>query len=167
MSSKQAYQINFQESNLDEMEELYQYITERIDGIVKEENKDHIFKCNVCGHVFCYTTQDLRKNIKNAKSALASSKASLAASIIGTRYDMYEQNKMAHDMADKVVDFDRCPKCNSKNIVEVTEEELKQQSSNNGTLSPADEIKKYKQLLDEGIISQKEFDKKKKELLNL
>lgn len=31
----------------------------------------------------------------------------------------------------------------------------------------ADEIRKYKELLDEGIISQEEFDAKKKELLNL
>ena len=30
-----------------------------------------------------------------------------------------------------------------------------------------DEIRKYKQLLDEGIITQEEFDVKKKELLNL
>lgn len=33
--------------------------------------------------------------------------------------------------------------------------------------SPADEIKKYKELLDLGILTQEEFDQKKKELLNL
>ena len=33
--------------------------------------------------------------------------------------------------------------------------------------SPADEIRKYKQLLDDGIITQEEFDTKKKELLGL
>ena len=33
--------------------------------------------------------------------------------------------------------------------------------------SPADEIKKYKELLDMGIISQEEFEAKKKQLLNL
>ena len=33
--------------------------------------------------------------------------------------------------------------------------------------SNADELKKYKELLDEGIISQEEFDAKKKQLLNL
>ena len=32
---------------------------------------------------------------------------------------------------------------------------------------PIEEIKKYKELLDSGIINQEEFDKKKKELLNL
>ncbi len=35
------------------------------------------------------------------------------------------------------------------------------------SLSSADEIKKYKELLDCGAITQEEFDKKKKELLNL
>ncbi|WP_259406069.1 SHOCT domain-containing protein [Shouchella clausii] len=34
------------------------------------------------------------------------------------------------------------------------------------SLSPADEIRKYKSLLDDGIISEEEFEKKKKELLN-
>lgn len=34
-------------------------------------------------------------------------------------------------------------------------------------LSPAEELKKFKELLDEGIITQEEFDKKKKELLGI
>ena len=34
-------------------------------------------------------------------------------------------------------------------------------------LSPAEELKKFKELLDIGIISQKEFDAKKKQLLGL
>ncbi len=50
-------------------------------------------------------------------------------------------------------------------------EELVQKSkmSTNQTVhvSSADEIKKFKSLLDEGIITKDEFDKKKKELLNL
>ena len=34
-------------------------------------------------------------------------------------------------------------------------------------ISEADELRKYKELLDSGVISQEEFDQKKKELLNL
>lgn len=42
----------------------------------------------------------------------------------------------------------------------------KQQRNNpTAALSPADELKKFKELLDSGIISQEEFDTKKKELL--
>jgi hypothetical protein len=43
----------------------------------------------------------------------------------------------------------------------------KENSSNNYPFSNADEIRKFKTLLDDGIISQEEFDKKKKELLGL
>ena len=34
-------------------------------------------------------------------------------------------------------------------------------------IDPIEEIKKYKELLDSGIINQEEFNKKKKDLLNL
>ena len=37
----------------------------------------------------------------------------------------------------------------------------------NNIPSVADELLKFKQLLDAGVITQEEFDKKKKELLNL
>lgn len=40
-------------------------------------------------------------------------------------------------------------------------------SSSLNISSVADEIKKYKELLDSGVLTQEEFDKKKKELLNL
>jgi hypothetical protein len=34
-------------------------------------------------------------------------------------------------------------------------------------ISQADELKKYKELLDNNVITQEEFDKKKKQILNL
>lgn len=37
----------------------------------------------------------------------------------------------------------------------------------NAALSPADELKKFKELLDSGVISQEEFDQKKKQLLGV
>lgn len=45
-------------------------------------------------------------------------------------------------------------------------DECSQQTVNN-PYSPADEIIKYKQLLDDGVITQEEFDRKKQQLLNL
>ena len=47
-------------------------------------------------------------------------------------------------------------------------EELQQvQSQPINNISVADEIKKYKDLLDQGILTQEEFDKKKKQLLDI
>lgn len=57
-------------------------------------------------------------------------------------------------------------------MVDTIREQINVESSNsnntnNNTLSIPDEILKYKELLDEGIISNSEFESKKKELLNL
>ena len=43
----------------------------------------------------------------------------------------------------------------------------KKASTEKSAVSSADELKKYKELLDSGIISQEEFDAKKKQLLNI
>lgn len=54
------------------------------------------------------------------------------------------------------------------NNIKIKIEELKSVSkSPAGQLSAADEIRKYKELLDSGIISSEEFEQKKKQLLNL
>ena len=45
-------------------------------------------------------------------------------------------------------------------------EEL-EESKGQAAISPADELKKFKELLDMGVITQEEFDAKKKQLLNL
>lgn len=52
-------------------------------------------------------------------------------------------------------------------IDQIEQEKVNSTASNNDNLSPADEIKKYKELLDLGAISKKEFMDKKKQLLNL
>lgn len=52
-------------------------------------------------------------------------------------------------------------------IIEEKNKKSESLSVLNSSFSPADEIRKYKGLLDDGIITQAEFDKKKHELLNL
>ena len=46
-------------------------------------------------------------------------------------------------------------------------EAVKSPAASPAAASPADEIKKYKELMDMGVISQEEFETKKKQLLNL
>ena len=61
---------------------------------------------------------------------------------------------------------------NHNEIIEAISKGIKTKSMNalkreNSSESSADQIKKYKELLDDGIISQEEFDAKKKQLLGL
>ena len=53
------------------------------------------------------------------------------------------------------------------NKFETTSVRVEQIKSNNSLTSKADELKQYKELLDSGIITQEEFDAKKKQLLGL
>lgn len=50
---------------------------------------------------------------------------------------------------------------------QISSEQSPEEASTQNKLSPADEIRKYKELLDDGILTQEEFDAKKKDLLKL
>ena len=54
-----------------------------------------------------------------------------------------------------------------KELAEKAAEDRKQAATAGTAVSPADEIRKFKGLLDDGIITQEEFDAKKKQLLGL
>ena len=143
----------------------------------KEEqiNKEYIKKCNVCGHIFCYTDQDIKENATNALASGLSAVGAIANILGGNSYQAYESTKVSDRNSSKVKDFDRCPKCNSTNVVLVDGEELmKKEDNSTSTNQPAqpqvsvvDELKQLKELLDIGIITQEEFDAKKKQLLGL
>lgn len=80
-------------------------------------------------------------------------------------------NQTANDNSSRIIDYDKCPKCNSADVISITEEEVenlsKTQNTQQANISQADELKKFKDLLDSGIITQEEFDQKKKQLLGL
>lgn len=137
----------------------------------KEEiEKEHIYKCNVCGNIFTYTMIDVEKNKQLKKDASFAEGASVFSGVFGTRYDYYEQQKKADNLNSQIKDFSKCPKCNSKNLVEIDPSGANSNSSNTnstGNIDSIEEVKRFKELLDMGAITQEEFDKKKKELLNL
>lgn len=134
------------------------------------ENRERRMRCNVCGHVFCYTVEDLKKNAGNASMGAISAVGSLASVLGGgTIFHTHHLQGQADRYTDKIIDYNRCPSCHSTNITEMTGSEGIQQPNPTPapTVSSVEEIKKYKELLDMGIITQQEFDAKKKQLLGL
>lgn len=124
-------------------------------------------KCNTCGHIYCYTQADLNKNKQLSRQVAANSFASaFGPAIMSATY-----NQTANDNKSRIIDYDKCPKCNSSDVISITEEEVEELSKNQDmqqtNLSQADELKKFKDLLDSGVITQEEFDAKKKQLLGL
>ena len=128
-------------------------------------------KCNVCGHIYCYTYEDLQNNQRLAKSAVWSSVAGLGGAVGGYYGASAVNNQTANDQLSRIVDYTKCPKCGSKDIVDATDEDIERSKNPQPAVvqqvSAADEIKKFKELLDLGVITQEEFDAKKKQLLGL
>ena len=69
--------------------------------------------CNVCHNIWCYTDNDVKENARNATVGALASIGSIASAIGGTRYDMYEMNKVSNNATNKIKDFNKCPYCNS------------------------------------------------------
>lgn len=137
-----------------------------------DPNKEIRKRCNVCGHIFCYTNADIKKNISNAKSAMWSSVAQIAGGVSGAYAASAVNQTNAQNSLNRIVDYNKCPNCNSNNLSVISDEEFEamkaqQNVSNQQPVSAADELKKFKELLDMGIITQEEFNAKKKELLGL
>lgn len=139
--------------------------------IVNNANTEKRIKCNNCGHTYCFTQRDLYRNLEYQQQAKTAAVMSAIGAVGGNRMDVYANGQKVDSSLGKIVDYTRCPKCNSQDLRELSKEEWDSekntQISQASNLSTADEIKKYKDLLDLGVITQDEFDQKKKQLLGL
>ena len=129
-------------------------------------------KCNSCGHIYHYNAADLERNKQLAKGAVRDSILGVGEALGGTRIGSQLASDAADNKLNQIVDYTRCPKCNSVDVHALTDEEWEKEkeranNSNSLNISPADELKKFKELLDMGAITQEEFDAKKKQLLGL
>jgi hypothetical protein len=141
-------------------------------------NKEFRNKCNVCGHIYCYNQRDIDANKSRSTMAVLESVGGLASTLFspaitaGTTSAMNRAN--AQNQLDGIVDYTKCPKCNSTDIHAFSDEEWESEKlsrsapqTNTPTIFSADELQKFKGLLDSGVITQDEFDAKKKQLLGL
>lgn len=128
-------------------------------------------KCRTCGHIMCYTELDMFMSQQAAKNARLNAVTSAANALNGHYAAAAVNQANANSQINQIKDYNKCPNCGSMDLVVMKKGETAQESpkSNNASpaASPADELKKYKELLDMGIITQEEFDTKKKQLLGL
>lgn len=98
-------------------------------------------KCNVCGKIFCYTDEDLKQNAQNAGLGLLSSIGVLASALGGgTIFHTNHLKQQSDRYSDKIVDFDQCPYCHSRDLSPYTGEDdshKKDVTTLNGPAIPA------------------------------
>lgn len=133
------------------------------------DDKEIRMYCKTCGHVYCYTAGEYREN-ERLKKKVSTTELSGALSTLFTSMALgSSQNQEAEMMKMRIKDYTRCPKCNSADICEIPDGEPIPVAQNPAApaTSGIDELKKLKELLDMGIVTQEEFDAKKKQLLGL
>lgn len=78
---------------------------------------EYKMKCNVCGKIFCYTDEDLKQNASNAGMAALSALGGLASTLGGgTILHTHHLQGQADRYNDKVVDYNQCPYCHSRDL---------------------------------------------------
>ena len=154
------------------------WTVEAINNQKKLEKEEFRKKCGVCGHIFCYKRSDLRQNISHANAALWESVGGVASAVGGSQVNSTLSRANADNALNKIVDYNKCPHCQSTDLHLLTDEEWTAEKAqaaalqtaaktDTPALSTADELRKFKELLDSGVITEEEFDAKKKELLGL
>lgn len=144
------------------------WTSEMLKGLEKEKRK----KCNVCGQIFCYREVDIVRAMRQADLARASLMAGMAHAISGSAAAAATYQGNAIRQLNATDDVNQCPNCHSSDCHILTDEEWaeeqkKASAPESAPVSAADELKKFKELLDMGVITQEEFDAKKKQLLGL
>ena len=114
------------------------------------------------------------RNAEKAKSAALSATMGFAGAVSGAYTASAVHSGNAEAALTGIVDYNRCPHCGSIDVRTLSKEEWtteQAKATQSGvpasTISAADELKKFKELLDSGVITQEEFDAKKKQLLGL
>lgn len=98
---------------------------------------EYKMKCNVCGHIFCYTDEDLKKNASNAGIAALESVGALASILGGgSVLQTHHLQGQADRYNDKVIDFNQCPHCHSRNLSPYFGEEKKHSHSSPALEAP-------------------------------
>jgi hypothetical protein len=119
--------------------------------------------------LFNYTSTTGYKGLANQANALPRASSGLKMKVIrveprGSDKRGYVNYVVLGGMIRYEIDIDNAIKVGELSIPD----EFKPKQPNNGTqISVADELKKFKELLDSGAITQAEYDAKKKQLLGL
>ncbi len=90
---------------------------------VFERNEEYRIKCKTCGNIYCFSYADIKNNAKNLAEEASHRKMAVMNSLGGTQLGAQKDSQKADYFKDKVIDYNRCPSCNSTNLEEMVDEE--------------------------------------------
>ena len=171
-----THQVRFEHKATDKA--AIEYILKQYQAAQKAilEGGERYLRCNVCGRTFTYSPAEefrLKSDLIEAQSKKAISGATTLfySTVVGSIQEGSAQSA-AQVLQDRIDGLRRCPGCKSNDTTEISKEEAAAAAQSAAVpaapaVSAMDELKKLKELLDMGIVTQEEFDAKKKQLLGL
>ena len=143
----------------------------------KYEDMEYKMKCNTCGHIWCFNNSDLGKSaVVNASNGLSN----LSAAASGNLFNMAASSVITKANKGPETSFNKCPRCGSNNVgiyyegyantedtPSVKSKRVKEDDDDMCDAIIDEQLRTYKKLLNDKIITQEEFDAKKKQLLDL
>ena len=157
----------FIERSFQEIAEFFQEYNIANKEEYKPIPKEYRMKCKVCNTIFCYTQEDLEQNKGNQLSKNILTLSVLLNAATGKEYSMHEADKAASRVESKIKNFDRCPNCGSKEIEDISLVEEKTNNTKEITQNNIEQLKMLKEMFDTNLISQEEYERKKKDILGL
>ncbi len=97
------------------------YVIDCIQPDGKKEPYEYRKKCDVCGFVFCYTRDDVRNNKKYLQQAEFAENSALTHSLFVGQGTAIQKKMEAEQARSKYRDFNRCPQCNSTDLVDISD----------------------------------------------
>ena len=116
----------YSEANKELMTPVAKGTSERPVAVQQNVCKEYRMRCNVCGKVYCYSDEDLKRNKQARTGAILSSGMALVEGLDGSRLgsiSMNSYNATADRFASQITDYTKCPQCNSKDVTIIGEEE--------------------------------------------
>lgn len=83
--------------------------------------KEYRKRCNVCGKIYCYTDDDLVKNIKQMNEAINQNLLGAAHAFGGSQIVSAVAKNNAENAKAQIIDYKKCPNCNSTDVTDISE----------------------------------------------
>lgn len=122
---------------------------------------EYVRKCEVCGKIYCYTDDDLKKSKANSFNKTVSAIGTIASVLGGGNMltSAYLDNQ-TQKYGDKVVDYTKCPNCNSTKT-HLVEDVVVNNNHNNNQVTFSENRERdilKKKWLDQGLIDKEDYD---------
>lgn len=111
-------------------------------------------KCRVCGQIFCFTDEDLKRSKLESRQTKTAALATIFNAMAGDTSMALLTNGVGNNSERQIVDYSKCPQCGSRDISDLISESPKSSISNNSNVSKSNTyIDFYANLADDAVIT--------------